>query len=229
MTDSSDALEAFNIEFARVLAACQDSDHVLTDSESRTLAAAYAQQDTSLQHWGAGIDVAHTSCLIEDTQWLLEAAGILREDTDVHRYPDEARNALCALLAYFHGRARVRPTRADYERELTQIYATEIEFLRAHGHAPSIAWSVHGAGVTGFAASLDDRHQLHATNGDGFLAGSETGAAPGPWSIGIYEHATDHAVANAVNRCFATAYAEAVAAIPRPPSADHCVFRGPSR
>ncbi|MEW1734411.1 hypothetical protein AB0346_00475 [Nocardia beijingensis] len=226
MTDPSDAIDGVDVELARILTACRDGDHALNEVESRTLAAAYAQQDTSLQHWGAGIDVAHTTRLIEDTQWLLDAAGILREDADPHRYPDEARNALCALLDYFRSRARVRPTRADYERELTQLYATEIEFLRAHGHTPSIAWAVDGSAVTGVAACLEDAHQLLATNGDGFLAGSETGASPGHWSISIYEHDTGHTVANAVDACFATAYAQAIAALTRPPDpAHHSVFR----
>ncbi|MEU6191354.1 hypothetical protein [Nocardia sp. NPDC047038] len=119
------------------------------------------------------------------------------------------------MLDYFRGRARVRPTRADYERELTQIYTSEFEFLRARGHSPRIASTGHGGGCTGLATVLDERYELYATNGDACLVGSETGETPGPWSVGIYDRETGHALTNATDPHFNTAYAAAVAAIPR--------------
>ncbi|MEU2042735.1 hypothetical protein [Nocardia niwae] len=228
MTDSHDA---FDLELARVLTACRDGDHALTDSESRTVAAAYAQQQTSLQHWGAGIDVAHPLRLVEDTQWLLDAAAVVRDDTDPHRYPDEARNALCALRDYFRSRARVRPTLADYKRELTQIYASEIEFLRARGHSPRIEVTGHGAGFPGLIIELDHQHELYATNGESGLVGSEIDESPGPWSIGIYDQHTGHTLTNATDPHFATAYATAVGPFSRPrtdTTAAHRVDRAPA-
>jgi hypothetical protein len=208
MTDSFDTQPAFfDVELARVLTACRNEDHHLTDSESRSLAAAFAQQDTPLANWGAGIDVAHTARLFTDTRRLLDAASILADDT---------RTALCALAEYFRDRARVLPTRADYEHELIQIYAREIEFLRARGHTPYIARTGLGGSCTGLAASLNDKHELYATNGDACLVDSETEERPGPWSVDIYEIDTGHAATDAVHPCFATAYADAVAALPRP-------------
>lgn len=216
MTDHFDTQTAFfDVELARVLTACRNEDHDLTDSESRTLAAAYAKQGTPLANWGAGIDVAHTARLLTDTQRLLDAAAILADDT---------RNALCTLAEYFRDRARVLPTRTDYEHELIQIYAREIEFLRARGHMPYIARTGLG-GCTGLAASLNDKRELYATNGDACVVGSETDEMPGPWSVGIYEIDTGHAVTNTVHSCFATAYADAIAAIPRTRTPLHLLRR----
>ncbi|WP_331758128.1 hypothetical protein OG225_42245 (plasmid) [Nocardia sp. NBC_01377] len=108
-----DSLDDLDTDLARVLAACRDEDHALTEPESRVLAAAFAQIDTPLENWGGGIDVADSVRLVQDTQWLLDAASIVRAQADPHRYPDGARNALHALLDYFQTRALNRPTPAD--------------------------------------------------------------------------------------------------------------------
>ncbi|MEV0297115.1 hypothetical protein [Nocardia sp. NPDC050710] len=211
----TDPFHAFDAELARIFAACRDEDHPLTDAESRILAAAFAQQGTPLEHWGEGIDVAHTHRLVDDAQWLLDAASIVRAKTDPHRYNDDAPNALYSLVAYFQGRALNPPSREDYQRELFQIYAPEVEFLRACGHEPYIGFTGQGDGCTGVVADLDVNHELYATNGDTCVVGSATEERPGPWSVGIYER-DGHCVTNAVDPCFANAYIDAVETINRP-------------
>ncbi|WP_157978919.1 MULTISPECIES: hypothetical protein [Nocardia] len=223
MPDSLDDLEAFDTAFARILAACRDEDHALTESESRVLAAAFAQIGTPLENWGGGVDVADSVRLVQDTQWLLDAASIIRAQADPHRYHDDARNALHALLGYFQTRALNRPTRVDYLRELGQLYTRELEFLRAHGHTPHISWTDDGHSAR-LVAPLDDKHEIHATNGHGCLNGSHTEQIDGNWAVGVYELGTDHVVTNHVDRRFDIAYTNAIASLPTRPTKAPCPF-----
>lgn len=218
MPDSSDDLD-FDAALTGVLAACRDEQHTLDEPESRILAAAFAQIDTPLQHWGDGVVVADSHRLVEDAQWLVDAASIERSDNDPHRYPDHARNALSALIAYFARRAQHRPTREDYLRELSQIYIREIEFLRARGHRPYVAWTGDGHGCTGLAAPLDDTHEIYATNGHACLIGSATHEISEGWLVGVYELDTGDLVTQVVVRSrFEVAYTDAIASLPTRPT-----------
>ncbi|PPJ36452.1 hypothetical protein C5E45_20625 [Nocardia nova] len=210
----ADPDDASDAELARILAACQDWNHALTESESRALAAAFAQVDTPLQHWGAGVAVAYSERLIRDTDQLLYFASIEREPHDPHRYADGARNALYALRAYFENRALQPPNRADYLGELNELYAAEIEFLRTRGHTPAIDWIGDEPGRPALTAFLDNTHELYATNGDACLIGSHTEQPPARWSVAIRERDTGEIVASAAHTRFATAYDDALTSSP---------------
>ena len=176
---------------------------VLDNRHSRQLAGMYASPHTALAHWANGIPVAHAQRLFDLT------ADLYLLMPPVPATPAERRKlrALEALLDYFGHRAIThRPSRADYERELTHIYAGEFAFLRRYGHRPSIAWTGVGRSCSSVHVFLDEAHEMYAVNGDACVIGSATDQTPEPWSVGIYERTTSHAVAYGQSEAFPEAY-----------------------
>ncbi len=184
---------------------CTDADWPpsVDQQESRVLAAAYAHPGTALAHWANGIPVAQAQHLFQDTADLyLQTFPV--PDTDAQR--DRLR-ALEALLGYFGRRAIThRPTRVDYERELTQLYAAEFAFLRVRNHSPSIVWTGLERSCPSLHTVIDGTYEMFAANADGCLAGSATEPAPESWVVAIYGHATSHTVALGESQTFPGAY-----------------------